>query len=179
MRGLLRNINQDGNKLTCEIHGSVSIANALRRSLIDYTTSYAVDSVVFEHNTTCMPDEYIAHRIGMIPFEKSSSTEYKHAQIDVSGRNVMSQDIKGADAAHSNIPIINMLETQRLRCTLKFRKSSGIEHSRFCQAAAVGYRLEGDIAYISFETINGERPIVLLNDAVNALRHRMKSLQIS
>ena len=179
-RGLLRNINIDNHKMSCEIHGkNIGLANALRRSLIDLTESYAVDKVMFDINTTCMPDEYISHRLGMIPFLNSSSKVLTEAQIDVSGRNVISKDITGAEAASEDIPIIHMLPNQRLRCKLIFRKSSGSEHSRFCQVAAVGYSIENDVVYLSFETINKEPALKLFEMAVATLKSKMKTLQIS
>ena len=179
-RGLIRNIKIDNEKMSCEIHGkNIGLANALRRSLIDLTESYAVDKVTFDINTTCMPDEYIAHRLGMIPFLHSSSKTFTEAFIDVSGRNVFTSDITGAEAASETIPIIHMLPNQRLRCKLAFRKSSGSEHSRFCQVAAVGYAIENNIVYLSFETINKESPLKLFEMAVEALRTKMNTLQIS
>lgn len=179
-RGLLRNIKIDNEKMSCEIHGkNIGLANALRRSLLDLTQSYAVDKVMFQVNTTCMPDEYIAHRLGMIPFLHSSSQTFTEAFIDVLGRNIVSGDIQGADAASENIPIIHMLPNQRLQCKLIFRKSSGIEHSRFCQVAAVGYHVEKDTVHLSFETINKESPLKLFQLAVGALKEKMKTLNYS
>lgn len=178
-KGLLRNIQESGNRLTCELHASTGFANAIRRAIMENTESYAPDKVIFQRNTTCMPDEYIAHRIGMVPFQCSNTVEYIEATIDVDGRNVTGQDIQGARVAFDNVPIIDMLCSQQLKCRILFRKSSGKEHSRFCQAAGVGYRLDKRVYHLSFETINNERPLVLLRQALTNLKQTVASLDIT
>lgn len=48
-------------------HCDVSIANALRRLMISYVPSCAIDAVYIRKNTGVMQDEMLAHRLGMIP----------------------------------------------------------------------------------------------------------------
>jgi len=45
----------------------VSLANSLRRIMISEVPSMAVELVKIINNTSCLNDEYIAHRIGLIP----------------------------------------------------------------------------------------------------------------
>lgn len=46
-----------------------AIANALRRILISEVPSIAIHSVSIRENDTIFPDEYIAHRLGLIPID--------------------------------------------------------------------------------------------------------------
>ncbi len=43
------------------------MANALRRILISEVPTLAIEFVEFHENTTVLQDEYIAHRLGLIP----------------------------------------------------------------------------------------------------------------
>ncbi len=45
-----------------------SIATALRRIMLSEIPTLAIHEVQVYENTSCLPDEYIVHRLGLIPF---------------------------------------------------------------------------------------------------------------
>lgn len=47
----------------------ISVANALRRIMLAEIPTMAIDIVEVAKNTTALPDEFIAHRLGLIPLK--------------------------------------------------------------------------------------------------------------
>ena len=45
----------------------VSVANGLRRIMIAEVPTMAIERVLMEDNTSCIPDEMLCHRLGLIP----------------------------------------------------------------------------------------------------------------
>jgi hypothetical protein len=175
----LRNIHvQDGN-LSCTIHADIEFANAIRRTIISDTESFAPVNIDFEVNTSCQTNEFIAHRIGLIPFCQNDIDEHTTLELHVKDRTVYANDINGAVMAFHNITIMKMIEGQELKCKIHFGKGSGKVHSRFCPIAACAHFLKDDVIHFKFEVINDIDPLQILKKSVQNLSNRLEHLQNS
>jgi len=57
-----------------------SIANALRRCMIAEVPTLAIDMVEFHNNSTVLFDEFLAHRLGLVPLTSHQVKEYKYSR---------------------------------------------------------------------------------------------------
>lgn len=62
-----------------------SFANGLRRVLLAEVPTLAIESVTIVHNTSVLPDEMIAHRLGLVPLYSMKAREMCYAHECVCG----------------------------------------------------------------------------------------------
>lgn len=84
------------------IHAPASHANALRRTLLAGVPSMCMDDMIIHENTGTMPDEVLAHRIGLIPLNANPSDfgpdDYILFGLHVIGGEGPDPDLTGVDS---------------------------------------------------------------------------------
>ena len=160
-------------KGTFTLDTHTGIANAIRRALLDDIVSWAAYKVDFKKNTSCQTDEFIAHRIGLIPVRKVGNGETMN--LCVAGRTVMISDMKGPafEPVH-DIEIIEMKEDQEIECTIYFDEKPGSTHARYKSCSAVGIKeLKNGNYELKFNTINERNSYDVLKESLEHLQKRL------
>lgn len=128
----------------------VSVANALRRSMISGVPTLAVEDVHFIDNTSSLYDEMVAHRIGLVPIatdldlfnfrddckcEDGCPSCTLTLSLKVEGPGVAySHDLKSKDKklkAMGGIPIVKLGRNQRLELDADAVLGTGKDHAKW------------------------------------------------
>lgn len=136
-----------GNKLSFKVaDAELPLLNAIRRYSMVRVPIIAIDKVVMYDNTSSMFDEYVAHRVGLLPVLTPDNTpeeaEIAFALDEVGPKVVYSGDVKTKDPevkmAKDKIPIITLFEGQSLRFECTARLGNGKKHAKY-QAGLAAY----------------------------------------
>jgi DNA-directed RNA polymerase subunit D len=152
-------LKQEENYIEFKLTGSQpAIANALRRTILGDVPIMAIEDVVIYENTSPLFDEYITHRLALIPLTTDLKSYKMPSEccggncsscsvtlsIDESGpKMVYSSALKTTDAqvkpVSGKIPIIELMEGQRLRLEAKAMLGKGEDHAKW-QAGNASYK---------------------------------------
>ena len=170
-------LENDDRSLKFELDGAnFSFANALRRTMINNVGCLAIDSVTFYENSSAMFDEYIAHRIGLIPIHTPKGYDEKDEvvfSLSAEGpATVMSKDListsKDVKVANGNIPIIKL--------DGKAIFSSAIKSSKF-QPGLVTYKAKSEGKFEFYiETFGQMPPLEIAHRALNIISDNLKDV---
>ena len=153
--------------------GGAGFCNSVRRVLLSDLKSEAPFEVEIRINTSCQTDEFIAHRIGMIPFRRVGNGDTLSLSVD--DRPARSTDLQGvAFEPCVDVEIMTLEAGQSLDLTVRFDEQLCSKHARYTKCAAVGMqRLDNEGRHrIQFETLDGSDPKAILLRALDELETR-------
>lgn len=163
-----------------------SYANALRRTAINRVKCFAIDTVTFYENSSAIFDEYIAHRIGLIPIKTPASGYSDEDEIiftlEAEGpKTVYSRELEGKDkdvkVANDAIPIIKLAAEQKIRIDCKAIMGIGAKHAKF-QPGLVTYEQINDNTFNFYvETFGQMPPKEIINKAFAAIKDELKEVE--
>jgi hypothetical protein len=160
---------------TFTITENTGFCNALRRTLLSDIQTWAPKELLVRVNMSCQTDEFIAHRIGMIPFEKVGEGD-KISLSAMGPRKVLTKDFEGIAfrPIYDNIEVIVLDKDQRIDLTVIFDKQCASKHARYSPCAAVGMTRTNEGHHkLSFESIDSQTPTELLLCALDHLDERI------
>ena len=157
------------------LDGGAGFCNAVRRSLLGDLSMWAPCEVEVRSNTSCETDEYIAHRIGMIPFRRIGNGDSVTLSA-VGPAIVRSSEFVGVAFApmHDEIVIMELGGAQTLDLTVRFDKRRASAHVRYAPLAAVGMeRVDRTRHRITFDILDERTPLSAMHEGLDALEERV------
>jgi DNA-directed RNA polymerase subunit D len=179
----IENLEESGNTMRFTLSGARNgQANFIRRMATSYVKCFAINRVTVYENSSAMFDEYIAHRIGLVPIstpEKFNDTDEILMTLDATGpKTVYSGEIESQDkyvkVANKKIPIIKLGNEQRIKMECTATVGIGAKHAKF-QTGLVTYEDKGGENFaFEIESFGQMEPREILENALNAVKEELK-----
>jgi DNA-directed RNA polymerase subunit D len=184
--GKIKILSESDEKIRFIFEGDVKFANAIRRYAMSRVPVFAIDKVIFYENKSAFFDEYIAHRLGLLPITSPDNVDPEKVgfYLDAIGpAKVYSQDLlsnnEKVKVAFNDIPIITLAEGQSIRLEAYIRKGIGREHMKF-QASITSYKQIDDNKFEFFiESLGHMKAKDILIKALNEMDKDLDSLSKS
>ena len=137
-------ITKDSERIALKLKGvPLQYANALRRVCLNGVPVFAIDTVDIIENTSVLPDEGLAHRLGLIPL-KTDLSKYNESDkillvLDTGEseetRAVLSGELSSEDESvkpvSEKIPIVQLAPGQKIKIECYARLGRGTEHAKW------------------------------------------------
>jgi len=150
-------ISKDSEKIAIKLKGvPLQYANALRRVCLNGVPVFAIDTVDIIENTSVLPDEGLAHRLGLIPLKTDLSRFNEPSKCDCQSesgcsnckillvldsgesedtRTVLSSELSSEDdtvkPVSDKIPIVQLAPGQKIKIECYARLGRGTEHAKW------------------------------------------------
>ncbi|NND87494.1 MAG: DNA-directed RNA polymerase subunit D [Nitrosopumilus sp.] len=194
-------ISKDNQKIAIKLKDvPLQYANALRRVCLNGVPVFAIDTVDIIENTSVLPDEGLAHRLGLIPLKtdlarfnepskcecqsESGCSNCKVMLVLDSGdsdvtRSVLSNELSSEDDSvkptSDKIPIVQLAPGQRIKVECYARLGRGTEHAKW-NAATISTLTEtekGDERVLTVESTGALNPEQIIISGVNEVGNRL------
>lgn len=157
----------------------------MRRIAIGFVGCFAIDNVTFYENTSALFDEYIAHRLGLIPIVTPKDYDEKDEvvfSLEAEGpATVYSKELKSKDKnvkiANDAIPIIKLAEGQRIRVDCKAVVGYGRKSAKF-QTGIVSYKEKNGSDFEFYVESFGQMPASeIVKRTLDIISSELKEIQ--
>ncbi len=153
-------INKDDHKISVKLKGvPIQYANALRRVCLNGVPIFAIDTVDIIENSSVLPDEGLAHRLGLIPIKTDLTRFNEPSKCDCQSesgcsncrvmlvldsgdsdvtRTILSNELSSEDDSikptSDKISIVQLTQGQRIKVECYARLGRGTEHAKWNSA---------------------------------------------
>ena len=186
-------LNSDNKKISVKIKGvSLHYANALRRICLNGVPVFAIDTVDIIENSSVLPDEGIAHTLGMIPLKTElDGTDESNSRVVLvldseateNTKVVTSSELESIDQIvkpiSNQIPIIHLAPGQRIKLEAYARLGRGTEHSKWNSAnvSVLANTDKPDEYILTVETAGSLEPRQIIIAGIEELSKRLEEFK--
>ena len=186
-------LTSDDKKISVRLKGiSSHYANALRRICLNGVPVFAIDAVDIIENTSVLPDEGIAHTLGLIPLktELKGSDELNSrvmlvldSEATENTKVVTSAELESKDQVvkpiSNQIPIIHLAPGQRVKLEAYARLGRGTEHSKWNSAnvSILTNTDKTDEYVLTVETAGSLEPRQIIMAGIDELSKRLEEFK--
>lgn len=166
---------------------SRELVNSLRRVMISDVPTWAIELVQFEKNTTVLPDEFIAHRLGLIPLVSSVNVEEDKISLSAHFKagqepeeftsEYIESDNEHIVPAIDSIPIAKASNGQELIFTATAIRGTGFEHSKWSPVATCFFQKIPEGFLFTLEAVGSLDPIEIVNRSLEILQERLEKVK--
>lgn len=198
-------INKDTQKISIKLKGiPLQYANALRRICLNGIPVFAIDTVDIIENSSVLPDEGLAHRLGLIPIKTDLSRFNEPSKCDCQSeagcsnckvmfvldsgdsdvtRTILSSDLTSEDesvkSTSDKIPIVQLAAGQRIKVECYARLGRGTEHAKW-NSANISVLTETDKEnerILTVESTGALKPEQIILAGVDELSNRLSEFK--
>ena len=186
-------LTSDDKKISVKIKGvSLHYANALRRICLNGIPVFAIDTVDIIENSSVLPDEGIAHTLGLIPLKTElDAADESNSRVMLvldseateNTKVVTSAELESKDQVvkpiSNQIPIIHLAPGQRIKLEAYARLGRGTEHSKWNSAnVSVLTDTDKDDEYVlTIETAGSLEPKQIVIAGIEELSKRLEEFK--
>ena len=186
-------LTNDDRKISVKLKGvSSHYANALRRICLNGIPVFAIDTVDIIENSSVLPDEGIAHTLGLIPLKTElDAADESNSRVMLvldseateNTKVVTSAELESKDQVvkpiSNQIPIIHLAPGQRIKLEAYARLGRGTEHSKWNSAnVSVLTNTDKDDEYVlTIETAGSLEPKQIVIAGIEELSKRLEEFK--
>ena len=186
-------ITSDDRKISVKLKGVSSYyANALRRICLNGIPVFAIDTVDIIENSSVLPDEGIAHTLGLIPLKTElDAADESNSRVMLvldseateNTKVVTSAELESKDQVvkpiSNQIPIIHLAPGQRIKLEAYARLGRGTEHSKWNSAnVSILTNTDNDNEYVlTIETAGSLEPKQIVIAGIEELSKRLEEFK--
>jgi DNA-directed RNA polymerase subunit D len=167
-------------ELDFTLKSDVSVANALRRTMISKVGTIAINTVSIIENDSILNDEIIAHRIGQIPIKRTNDeTRFRisletECPIDAEGpmyvyseNIVLPPEIK---MTNDKIIILQLRPGEKIKLFGFTEYGTGTEHAKWSPCCGTSYEKINDYEFkFHIESVGQLTPLEILKESISIL----------